>query len=211
MIERQEFSPTAEARAEVVSRLESIEMSPEDMFEVAKEIFKGSEILGTNLTVKIGEKKTNPDRFSVDFLAFNEGSSGDGPNHTGHAKIFIPSEGTRPMLTIEGSKGYLNTLFSQFLKVQKKGYQAGGLAEGESISTKAGRLSDAEKDSLDTAVQSMIWEVVERLAAEKAGVDGYKSDLSDARSRQINEYIGSVDDPGAGRLVLEMACANICR
>lgn len=155
------------AKEVVRQTLEAMSIGPELMHKFARKTMEGAVLLGTDLTLYVGEKKTNPRIFSYDFkaAATTEGND-DGPHHEGFAKIFVPTEGVKPMLASEGgATGFLNLLVRQVLKRHRKGMDSDSLKPGdEPITSKAGNLSGEQTARLSRAAEAVIDYLMGRVA-----------------------------------------------
>lgn len=178
--------------------LETMSIGPEMMHAFARETMQGAELLGTNLTLDVRKKVTNPQLFGYDYKVEGVGDEGDGPNHIGYAKIFVATEGVRPMITgrEDGTaNGAVNMIIRETLKCHRKGMESSGLKLGDDIITsKAGSLSSEQKERLVAAEQAVVEHLLERVAGT--------ADLSEESGLTVARWIGSGADQIDGMAIM---------
>lgn len=172
-----EFSPTPLRRQEVKEGLQQIELQPGQMYEIAQDALGDAPLTGTNLKLDIKEKRDRPTAFSYDVVATTVGlDQGSEPIHEGYARIYVPSEGARKMLDEDGKPDFLGGLVSQWLKANRKGQQASVATEAGTVTeSKAGKLSDEQRERLECAKLATIETLVDWVAARKAGATCYRA------------------------------------
>jgi len=168
-------APSEEQLTLTRERLSASELAPQEMFEYARDILNGAEAWGTGQPIEAGV-----------------------------AKVFIPTEGDRKLLSEapDAKKDYLGTLVVQVLKIHQKGQSALDAREtGSVVASKAGKLSEEDKSRLEKAKRGTVDTLLARLSAYEAGYE--YNQVQEADIQAVVNWVGC-DADGAEQIIRDL-------